>query len=123
MHGHALDFGAKSASHKMPIGFMARHIGARQQVRHTDRDGQSLAHVEQSKIILFGRRSVAHRTEFDEAVVGAGFAARPVMTHRERHNAAAAFDESRIANTLRVSGADLLGEVKTGIKRVRNVPA
>ena len=87
VHGYALNFGAKSAGDEMPIGFVACHVRTSQQVRHAGGDRQSPARVEQPKIIVFGRSPVADCTEFDEASVCAGFAARPVVTHRERRDA------------------------------------
>jgi hypothetical protein len=45
-------------------------------------------------------------TRRGQSVAGAGFAAWPVVTHGERHNAAGAFNQDRIAHTLRVSRAN-----------------
>jgi hypothetical protein len=56
----------------MPIGFVARHVRASQQVRHAG-SCQSLARVEQPKVVIFGRSSAASCTEFNKAGVCAGF--------------------------------------------------
>src|SRR5206468_8233834 len=87
VHGYTQNLGAKSAGDEMPIGFVACHVRTSQQVRHADSDRQSLARVEQSKIIAFGRSPVVDCTEFDEASVCAGFAAWPVVTDRKRCDA------------------------------------
>jgi hypothetical protein len=75
VHRHALNFAAKSAGYEMPIGFVACHVRTSQQVRHAGGDRQSLAGVEQPKIVVFGRSPVADCTELNEASVCAGFAA------------------------------------------------
>src|SRR6185295_1094072 len=51
VHGHALNFAAKSAGDEIPIGFVACHVRTSQQVRHAGSDRQSLARVEQPKIV------------------------------------------------------------------------
>src|SRR6266481_3119282 len=96
VHGHALNFAAKSAGDEMAIGFLACHVRTSQQVRHAGSDRQSLARVEQPKIIVFGRSPVADCTEFNEASVCAGFAAWPVVTHREPSNARGTFNQNYI---------------------------
>src|SRR6516162_2657445 len=102
VHGNALDFSSKSAFNKMPIGLMTRHISAGQQVWHARGNRQSLACVEQAKVILLGRRSVANRTKFNEAVACAGLAAGPIVADRKCYNVAAVFYQNRIAHSLRV---------------------
>ena len=123
VHGHALNFGAKSAGDEMPIGFVACHVRTSQQVRHAGSDRQSLARVEQPKIIAFGRSPVADCTEFNEASVCAGFAAWPVVTHRERRDATGTFNQNYITQTLRVRRAYLAGQVETRVNRFSYVPA
>ena len=117
VHGYALNFGAKSAGDKIPIGFVACHVRTSQQVRHAGSDRQSLACVEQPKIIVFGRSPVADCTEFNEASVCAGFAARPVVTHRERRDATGTFNQNYITQTLRMRRAYLAGQVETRVNR------
>ena len=123
MHGHAQNFAAKFAGDEMPIGFMARHVRTSQQVRHAGSDRQSLARVEQPEIVVFGRSSVANCTEFNEAGVCAGFAAWPVVTHRERHDATGTFNQNYITQTLRMRRAYLAGQVETRVNRFSYVPA
>ena len=113
MHGHALNFAAKSAGDEMPIGFVACHVRTSQQVRHAGSDRQSLARVEQPKIVVFGRSPVADCAEFNEASVCAGFAAWPVVTHRERRDATGTFNQNYITQTLRMRRAYLAGQVET----------
>src|SRR5258706_5276452 len=62
VHGHALNFGPKSAGDEVAIGFLACHVRTSQQVRHAGSDRQSLTRVEQPKIIVFGRSPVADCT-------------------------------------------------------------
>src|SRR4030081_1290151 len=69
VHGHTLNFGAKSAGDEMPIGFVTCHVRTSQQFRHAGGDRQSLARVEQPKIIVFGRSPVADCTEFNQASI------------------------------------------------------
>jgi len=123
VHVHALNFGAKSAGNEMPIGFVARHVRTGQQSRHADSDRQSLARVEQAKIIVFGRPTVADRTKFNEASVCASFAAWPVVTHRERRDTTGPFNQNCIAQTLRMRRSYLAGQVETGVNRFSDVPA
>jgi hypothetical protein len=123
VHGHALNFGAKSAGDEMPIGFVACHVRTSQQVRHAGSDRQSLARVEQPKIIVFGRSPVADCTEFNEASVCAGFATWPVVTHRERRDATGTFNQNYITQTLRMRRAYLAGQVETRVNRFSYVPA
>ena len=61
--------------------------------------------------------------EFDETGVGAGFAARPIVAHRECGDAIGIFDQNRIAQTLRMRFAHLGGQVEAGAKRLGHVPA
>jgi len=70
-----------------------------------------------------GRRSVADSPELDEAVVGTGFAARPVVTDRERRDAVAALHQDCVTEVLRMRCLDLLSEVKPGIERASCVAA
>src|SRR5262249_24749081 len=98
VHGHALYRGAKSVLDKMPVRLRARHGDGGQKLRPPDRDSQRFAGVEQPTIILFGRWSFADRAEFNKAKVGAGLAAWPVVTHRERSNAAGTFKQDCIAD-------------------------
>ena len=121
VHGHALNFGAKSAGDEMPIGFVARHVRTSPQVRHADGDRQSLAGVEQPKIIVFGRPPVADRCEFNEARVGAGLAAWPIVTYRKSSNAAGAFQQNNVTQTLSIRCGDLPGQVETRVNRFSNI--
>jgi hypothetical protein len=72
---------------------------------------------------VFGRSPVADCTEFNEATVCAGFAAWPVVTHRERRDATGTFNQNYIAQTLRMRCAYLAGQVETGVNRFSYVPA
>jgi len=54
MHCYALNFCSKTTRNKQPVSLSARHFGAGQQVRHANRDRQSLTGVEQANIVLFG---------------------------------------------------------------------
>ncbi len=123
VHGHALNFAPKSAGDEMPIGFVACHVRASQQVRHAGSDRQSLTRVEQPKIVVFGRSPVADCTEFNEASVCAGFAAWPVVTHRERHDATATFNQDYITQALRMRRTYLAGQVETRVNRISYVAA
>ena len=86
-------------------------------------DRQSLTRVEQPKIVVFGRSPVADCTEFNEASVCAGFAAWPVVTHRERRDATGTFNQNYITQTLRMRRAYLAAQVETRVNRFSYVPA
>jgi hypothetical protein len=86
----------KSAVDQVPIGFVPCHVRTGQQFRRAGRDGQSPACIEERKVIPFGRGAIADRSELDEAGVGAGFAAWPVVTHPECRNAIGIFNQDRM---------------------------
>src|SRR5262249_5316229 len=119
----ALERDAKSAPEEMPVSVLPCQVCAGQELRHADSPRQSLAGIEQPEIVVLGREAVTDRSEFDEAGVGAGFAARPEVTNCERRDAAGAFKQSGVAQTQCVRCADFAGEVQSGIETLAHSPA
>jgi hypothetical protein len=84
---------------------------------------KSLTRVEEPKIGVFGRSPVAGCPEFNEASVCSGFAAWPVVTHRECHDATATFNQNDVTQTLCTRRSYLAGQVKTRVNRFSYVSA
>src|ERR1700722_11381253 len=123
VHAHALEPAAVAPREEELIRLVPRQVRPGQQRRHAYGKGKCLARVQHTSVVLLRFRCGPNRAELDEAQVGAGFAARPVVTNRESRHATVALYQNRVAQTLGIHCRDLLGQVEAGVECFRDLAA
>jgi len=88
VHCHPLDHCAEAASHHLPVGFLARKIDPRQDIRHAGFARDHSTGVEQRTETLISAGTRPHRGEFRKAAASAGFARRAPMTNGKARKSA-----------------------------------
>src|SRR5215469_1312624 len=74
VHSDSLDHRAEAAHQHVPVGFLARQIGAGQHIRHAGFARERGAGIEQRAEPRFGTRSWPYGAKFNETTALPGFA-------------------------------------------------